>query len=232
MSNNQNQGENSGNLRLIMLGKEAKNVRLRWLGNWVAGRSLIGRKAEKHFHVFRMRSTKKRYLVLLERKTPHYCLLKSPFHCRFCSAVCSPSCCWMQLLKMFLCSALGMNISVCFPIFLVLVEFWFNASIFSVLFSTLCVCLLTAVEIAASFLWQAPAFLCVTSIFLFILEHVFRRNSVNYAIQKSPPLQFRAFLRCDIQLLKETQELQGGWLPVVEEESAGKTLFCSLPTGG
>lgn len=111
-----------------------------------------------------------------------------------------------------------------FPMF-VLEEFWFSASIFYVLFSTLCVCLSSAVEFAASFLWQAPAFPCVTNIFLFVLVHTFGRNSVNYAMQKSPPVQFRAFLRCEIQLLKETQELQGGWLPVVEEEHAGKTLF-------
>lgn len=163
------------------------------------------------------------YLVLLEKKTPRYCLLKSPFHCRFCSAVCSPS--WKQLLEVFLCSALGTTILVCFPVFLVLVEFWLSASILYVLFSMLCVFLLTAVEIATSFLWQAPAFLCVTNIFLFVIVHTFGTNSVNYAMQKSPPLQFRAFLRCEIQLLKETQELQGGWLPVVDEESAGKTLF-------
>lgn len=125
---------------------------------------------------------------------------------------------------MFLCSAIGTTILVCFPVFLVLVDFWLSASILYVLFSMLCVCLLAAVEIAASFLWQAPAFLCVTNIFLFVIVHTFGTNSVNYATQKST-LQFRAFLRCEIQLLKETQELQGGWLPVVDEESAGKTLF-------
>lgn len=154
---------------------------------------------------------------MLEKNTPCYCLLNS--HCRFCSFVCSPSCCWEQVLETLLCSALATTILVCFPV-LVLVEFWF--SIFYVLFSTLCVCLST-VEIAASFLWQTPAFLCVTNIFLFVLAHTFGRNSENYAMQNSPPLQFRAFLRCEIQLLKDTQDLQGGWLPV--EEHAGKTLF-------
>lgn len=167
---------------------------------------------------------KKKIGVTREENSLFACLLNSSFHCRFCSAVCSPSCCWEQLLKVFLCSAFGTTILVFFPM-LVLEEFWFSASIFYVLFSTLCVCLSSAVEFAASFLWQAPAFPCVTNIFLFVLVHTFGRNSVNYAMQKSPPVQFRAFLRCEIQLLKETQELQGGWLPVVEEEHAGKTLF-------
>lgn len=45
VSNNQTQGENSGDLGLIMLGKEPKKSQTRWLGNWLTGRSLRGRKA-------------------------------------------------------------------------------------------------------------------------------------------------------------------------------------------
>lgn len=134
-----------------MFGKELKKASLGGLETgWLEGAQEEEKSMQKSSSLFsRWDPQKERVAVTTEKNSPVTICWSFSFIADFCGAVCSPSCCWEQQLRMFLCSALGITILFCFPIFLVLVEFCFSINIFCVLFSMHRFCLLTAVEIVA-----------------------------------------------------------------------------------
>lgn len=131
---------------------------------------------------------------------------------------------------MFLCSALGVTILFCFPVFLVLVEFWFSTNIFCVLFSLHCFCLLTAVETATEIIHLPLSF------GKHLLFSMGKTHSFSYSCTYSGEIlwimqcknhllfQLREFLRCENQLLRQTQEPQEG-LPGRRRRVQAEHLF-------